>query len=62
MMQFLRKHPLNILFVIALIVDGIAMPRYPSICGITTGVIAFCAVMDHKRQEEKMRQNNSENR
>jgi hypothetical protein len=60
MKQFLRRHRFDIVLAIICAVDVVAFSKFPTLCGLATGAMIVGMVMDHRRQETKMAQENPE--
>jgi len=60
MKQFLRRHRFDIFLVLICILDFVAISKFPSLCGIATGAMIVAMVMDHRKQEAKMGQEDME--
>jgi hypothetical protein len=60
MKQFLRRHRFDIALAIICVVDVFAISKFPALCELATGAMIIGMVMDHKKQESKMGQENTE--
>jgi len=58
--QLLRRNRFDLLLAIICVFDVIAFSKFPALCGLATGAMVAGMFMDHKKQQEKASQEDSE--